>query len=471
VMGTATYFSPEQAQGLAVDGRSDVYSLGVVLYEMITGVAPFTGDSPVAVAYKHVREAPVPPTRRNPEVPPDLEQIVLTAMAKEPDLRYQSADDMRADLLRFRRGRPLAAAPVTALIAEEQAGATMLNPSVAAAYAGNMASTTTGTLAPARSRPRRFLIAIATFLVLALLATAVYALSQAAGNNQGKTKVPDVRNLTLTAAQAQLEDKGFTVKPTYRTSTTVTKNVVINQNPSPDTLLKKGGTVQLFVSNGAGDVTVPNVQGANIVDAKKAIEAAGLKVSQKNQPSETITGFLVITTNPKGGEEVARGSTVTVVVSTGPPQVAVPNVLNLDAAAAAAQIGGAGFSFVQHNTPDNAVPVGKVIRTDPMPNTMAAKGSAVNVYVSSGPQQVAVPTVEGLKQADAETQITAAGLVPSVVFTPSTPGNAGKVIDQSPAPNTQVDTGSTVVLTVGEFDASTTTTTGGGPSTTTTTTH
>src|SRR6476646_10381097 len=118
VMGTATYFSPEQAQGLPVDGRSDVYALGVVLYEMVTGVVPFTGDSPVAVAYKHVREEPMPPTQRNPDVPADLEQIILTAMAKNPDQRYQTADDMRADLLRFRRGRPLAAAPVTAIMSE-----------------------------------------------------------------------------------------------------------------------------------------------------------------------------------------------------------------------------------------------------------------------------------------------------------------------------------------------------------------
>src|SRR5947207_50453 len=118
VMGTATYFSPEQAQGLPVDGRSDVYSLGIVLYEMVTGVVPFTGDSPVAVAYKHVREEPLAPSQRNPEVPPDLEKIILAALAKDPDHRYQSADDMREDLLLFRRGRPLAAAPLTAMVAE-----------------------------------------------------------------------------------------------------------------------------------------------------------------------------------------------------------------------------------------------------------------------------------------------------------------------------------------------------------------
>ena len=118
VMGTATYFSPEQAQGLAVDGRSDVYSVGVVLYEMVCGVAPFIADSPVSVAYKHVREEPIPPSQRNPDVPPALEQIILSALAKDPEHRYQSADDLRADLLRFRRGRPLVAAPVTAIVTE-----------------------------------------------------------------------------------------------------------------------------------------------------------------------------------------------------------------------------------------------------------------------------------------------------------------------------------------------------------------
>src|SRR6478672_265256 len=118
VMGTATYFSPEQAQGLAVDGRSDVYSVGVVLYELVCGVAPFVGDSPVSVAYKHVREEAIAPSLRNPDVPHGLEQIIMSALAKDPDHRYQSADDLRADILRFRRGRPLVAAPITALVTD-----------------------------------------------------------------------------------------------------------------------------------------------------------------------------------------------------------------------------------------------------------------------------------------------------------------------------------------------------------------
>src|SRR5450755_907609 len=152
VMGTATYFSPEQAQGLAVDGRSDVYSLGIVLYEMVTGLPPFNGDSPVAVAFKHVRDAPTPPSVRNSNVPPDFEQIVMTALAKDPSQRYQSADELRDDLLRFRRGRPLANNPVTAMITATPAAPprggvdqTQVTPSVGAATAAR-------TRPPGRSR-------------------------------------------------------------------------------------------------------------------------------------------------------------------------------------------------------------------------------------------------------------------------------------------------------------------------------
>src|SRR4051812_33260077 len=175
VMGTATYFSPEQAQGEPVDGRSDVYSLGVVLYEMSTGVAPFTGDSPVAVAYKHVREEATPPSQRNPDVPSDLEHIIVTAMAKDPDLRYQTADDLRADLLRFRRGRPLASAPVTALVGEVPTSTTAAAAAATGAYAATMATPTVddrgrSAEGAAYERKRRNRGLVTTLVLLALAA-------------------------------------------------------------------------------------------------------------------------------------------------------------------------------------------------------------------------------------------------------------------------------------------------------------
>ncbi len=472
VMGTATYFSPEQAQGLPVDGRSDVYSLGIVLYEMVTGIAPFSGDSPVAVAFKHVREAPVPPSRRNPDVEPDLEQIILTAMAKDPDLRYQSADDMRADLLRFRRGRPLTAAPVTALVYDaEQSARTMANPRAAAAYAqhdGATGAVTTGTLVPGRSRRTRAVITLSTFLVLALIAGAAFLITQIAGDKQGQLKVPNVVGSTFTAARTQLTQAGFVVTSTRVSSTKVVKNNVISQSPKADQLLKKGGTVRLTVSAGQGDVAIADVTNQNATDAKTALVAQGLKVViGKSEASDTVPALSVLRTDPPAGTSVAAGSTVTMILSSGPNPVTVPNVLNEDSAVAAGQVGQAGFA-VQVKTEANAtVPAGKVIRTEPGPNTQAPKNSTVVIVVSSGPQQVAVPSVVGDSQATATSKLQGAGFQVNVVLQPSTSANAGKVIDSQPGGGTQADQGSTVTIVVGEAPPTTTTT--AAPATTSTT--
>jgi eukaryotic-like serine/threonine-protein kinase len=458
VMGTATYFSPEQAQGLPVDGRSDVYSLGVVLYEMVTGVAPFTGDSPVAVAYKHVREAPVPPSRRNPDIPPDLEQIILTAMAKDPDLRYQSADDLRADLLRFRRGRPLAAAPVTALLADTgTVGATMASPAVPAAAA----TTQIGTLAPARSRGRRAAITIVTIAVLAAIVAIVVLVSQVAGENADKVSVPGVTGLDVNEAQSKIADAGFVSQVEREQSDSVDKDKVISQDPKEAELLKKGGTVHLKVSAGAGDVVIPNVTGQNANDAKKALEDKGLNVTTDTEPSDSVPALFAIRTEPGADTTVARGSDVKMIISSGPAAQNVPNVLNLDVADAAAQIGAAGFTFRQHGEASDTVPAGKVIRTDPGPNAQAPAGSPVDVFVSTGPAQAIVPSVVGLSEKDATKAIEDNGLVARVITEPSTKSNNGKVIAQDPTDGTQVDQGTTVVITVGEFDSGSTTTTTG----------
>ncbi|MDQ1521127.1 MAG: eukaryotic-like serine/threonine-protein kinase, partial [Actinomycetota bacterium] len=291
VMGTATYFSPEQAQGLSVDGRSDVYSLGIVLYEMVTGVPPFAGDSPVAVAYKHVREAPVPPSRRNPEIADDLEQIILTAMAKDPDLRYQSADDLRADLLRFRRGRPLSAAPVNALISDTSA--TVANPRVGAAGG----TTQIGTLAPARTRGRRAIVTIATVLVLALIVGAVVAVAQVAGQNSDKVSVPKVTGDDFATARTKLQQAGFSVTEQRVQNATVPENHIVSQDPAAGDLFKKGGTVRVKVSAGVGQVAVPETVGKNANDAKKLlVDTGGFNVTTVPEANDNAPLYTVLRT-------------------------------------------------------------------------------------------------------------------------------------------------------------------------------
>jgi serine/threonine-protein kinase len=436
---------------------------------MVTGVAPFTGDSPVAVAFKHVREAPVPPSRRNPEVEDDLEQVILTAIAKDPSLRYQSADDMRADLLRYRRGRPLAAAPVTALVYDSrESRRTVANPRVTGAYSeyadGAPATATTGTLVPGRSRRTRALITIATFLVLILIAGLVFLIAQTAGDKQSKANVPNVVGFTSASAKTQIEQAGFVATLSTAPSTKVAKNVVISQDPKGDTQLKKGGTVKLVISSGSGNVAIADVTGKSVDDATGTLEAQGLQVTPTFEANDSIAVGLVVRTDPAAGQSVPAGSNVSLVVSSGPANVGVPNVLNESSTAAAAQLGQAGFQVHVVNEASATVPTGNVIRTDPGPNTPAPKGSTVTLVVSTGPQQVTVPSVVGKTQADATAQLQAAGLTVSVVNQPGSKHDVGRVIDQTPSASASVNAGSTVVIVVGTES----TTSSSGATTTTT---
>jgi serine/threonine-protein kinase len=447
VMGTATYFSPEQAQGFPVDGRSDIYSLGVVLYEMVTGVAPFAGDSPVTVAYKHVREEPVPPSRRNPSVPPALEQIILTAMAKDPDLRYQSADDLRADLLRFRRGRAPAGAPVTAVVAEvgdDAFARTQAAPRVAAPDATRL-----GPVVHRRSSRRRALYTALTVFVLLALVAGIFLLSQVAGGDAGRVEVPDVVGLSQDEAERLLRSDGFDWEITPVQSEEPV-GTVVSQDPGSGERVRRGSDVVLEVSAGTGRVDVPPVEGLRAPDAEQLLIDAGLVPSLVSEADKDVPPFEVIRTDPPEGESVEKGSTVRVYVSTGPERVEVPNVLNQDVTSATATLVGRGFVVTPVNQASADVPAGRVIDTDPKPNTEAPEGSTVRLIVSSGPETTPVPPVVGSSEADARAAIEAAGLVPSTVFGASTPGNVGRVIAQDPAAGTAVAPGSTVVITVGE---------------------
>lgn len=455
VMGTAVYFSPEQAQGQPCDGRSDVYSLGVVLYEMATGVAPFTGDSPVAVAYKQVREAPIPPSQRAPGIPPELERIILTCLAKDPLDRYQSADDLRADLLRFRRGQAIVGAPVTAQVASmADATATMVATPVAA--------TTARTSAAARPpRGKGPLVAVIVLLVVLIGAIAFLLADQLGGGGSGggSVTVANVEGQPVAAAKAALEDQGLTVEVIKVPNLDVPKGTVIRQNPGAGTKVNKGETVQLTVSDGAGTVKVPDVEGDTFEDAKTALEAVGLTAKQQDEPSDTIALGKVIRTVPAPNAKVEKGTEVVVFVSTGPAPAPVPDVIGVDQVAATQTLVNAGFVVQKSTAPSSSVAAGAVISTTPAAGTPAPRGSTVKMVVSTGPEQVTVPNVIGKTQSAATTTLTGLDFNVTVVQVPSSVANNGMVIAQSPSGGSTATKGTSVQITVGTGPPPTTTTT------------
>jgi beta-lactam-binding protein with PASTA domain/tRNA A-37 threonylcarbamoyl transferase component Bud32 len=471
VMGTATYFSPEQAQGLPVDGRSDVYSLGIVLYEIVTGLAPFSGDSPVAVAFKHVREDAIPPSVRNQAVPADFEQIVMGALAKDPDHRYQSADELRADLLRFRRGRPLANNPVTAMIATTAGevtpglgiplGAgdpTVSTPRVAAGAPGRP---------PASRRYRRLFSTLAVFLVLVLVLGGILLLAQINGKTAGTLLVPDVKGVDIAQARQTLADDGFAVKTRSVQNAKFPANQVVTQSPGAGSRVKKGSTITLDVSGGTGQITIQDVAGTTVADATRILEGQGLKVGGvRHERSDTVPLNTVIRTDPVAGTAVARTDPVALIVSAGPRPVIVRNVLGLDATTAAIQLTQQGFVVKTQNQPSDTVPTGNVISTSPAPNTPAPKGSPVTIVISSGPALITVKDVTGESEARARADLEAQGFVTFIAHASSTPANVGKVISQDPVGGSQRQKGTTIVLTVGQATETTTSTTSSTPPTT-----
>lgn len=454
VMGTATYFSPEQAQGLNTDGRSDVYSLGVVLYEMVCGRPPFSGDSPVSVAYKHVKEAPTPPKEINPDIPEDFERVILQAMTKSIEARYQNAEELGEDLMRFARGRPIAAAPLTALLTEAvDMNATVASPTVSRTQAQPAVSRDGGE-PPARSR-RRLLIPL-FFIVVGLGLLAYFLAQQLDGLGGESVRVPNVVGLTREDAQNRLDDAGFKVTEELVANDEVPEDEVFGQDPEANTKLRKGRTVTIKVSTGPGQQEIPELEGQAQADAILALEDLGLEVEVIEEASEDVEEGLVIRTEPNAGTKVDRGSTVQLIVSSGPPGVRVPDVTNLNQTTASNQLGQAGFDVEVVEEASSTVDEGRVIRTEPAAGTEAPKSSRVKLVVSSGPEQVTLPNVVGSTQASATSTLQGLGLNVTVVTASSSDANDGKVITMNPSPGTKVDKGSTVTITVGQGSSSTT---------------
>jgi serine/threonine-protein kinase len=462
VMGTATYFSPEQAQGRPIDFRSDVYALGIVLYEMVVGRPPFYNENPVAVAYQHVRERPIPPRQHNPKIPVAFEAIVLKSLAKNPANRYATADELRADLMRFRSGKPVLATPAGAG-AGAAAGAAAATTTMAAVDRTQAVPATTAVMTDNGEGPHRRTGAYIALLVglLVLLAGGLFLLAHELGlgsSSASEVTVPAVVNQSQADATNALKGAGFKVTVQMVDNDTVAAGIVVDQNPKPDAKAHKGDTVTLSVSKGPPQVTVPAEINKTVDDATADLEQLGLTVITRAQTSDQPQGQ-VIDQNPQAGTQVPKNSTVTLTVSSGTGTATVPNVVGQDSDAANNALGLAGFKTTTRTQSSDTVPAGKVISTSPPGGSKATKGSVVTMVVSSGPSPTTteavtsttnagstatVPDVSGQSRVSATSELHNAGF--SNVNGSNCPSPTSVVQSTNPSAGTTTSKSSTIFL-------------------------
>ncbi|MQA77751.1 MAG: Stk1 family PASTA domain-containing Ser/Thr kinase [Streptosporangiales bacterium] len=392
VIGTAQYLSPEQARGEKVDARSDLYSTGCVLYELLTGRPPFSGDSPVSVAYQHVREDPIPPSRLNPDIPPAVDAIVLKSLAKNPDNRYDNADDMRADVERALGGIPVHATPVL-----ENSPTQHLGPQTAATSllgAGDRdpyADPDEDEGRKKKSRKAVLFTLLALGLVLAVIGGIVgYNAYLDRQREAALVAVPNVVKKTRIDAQQALEDKNFDVKVQEVFSTSVDKDTVISQTPPAGTRRDpEATTVTLKVSKGEEMVDVPKLEGKSRSEAEKELEKAGLEVGDISRESSEEKKGTVLSTSPDYGESVSKGSKVNLTLSSG--TVEVPEVVGKSEAEAKAILGQEGFKVkvVRQETEDGEE--GEVLAQSPEGGSDAEEGTRVTITVAKAPEETTPP--------------------------------------------------------------------------------
>lgn len=411
VMGTAAYFSPEQAQGKPVDPRSDLYSLGCVLYEMLTTRPPFTGDTPVAIAYKHVQEAPVRPSALGVSVPPELEAIDIKLLQKPPSARYPSAEDVRTDLRNFLEGQPVAAmagAAAAGAAAGAMAGTAMLPRTTVGAPAGvrpPQAAPEHYAVPPRRSRATGW---IAAFMLLLLVGFAVgvvyYARNLSKETGARRVDVAGVVNLPLSDAQKILEAQGLKFTMLNEQNDSVAPGTVTDQDPKSGTSVDSGSTVKLKVSGGIGQGEVPDVIGLTEVNARARLDQEKFNVSVLRQNDNTVAKDLVIKQDPGPREKRDRGATVTIVVSDGKAEVVLPDVAGKSSQTAKNDLAAKGFKVTTSDQSSETVPAGTVIGTNPAGGTKVPPESPVVILVSSGP----APTTTASTEAPTTTATTVA---------------------------------------------------------------
>jgi eukaryotic-like serine/threonine-protein kinase len=455
IMGTAQYLSPEQAQGHAVSAASDIYSIGIMLYELLTGRVPFEGESAVTIALKQVNERPAPPSAYNPAVTPELEEAVLRALEKDPAHRYPDADAFIAALQAARDGT------ATAVLAPAAPPPPLDPPSEAYVYPEEP-------LAPREPRDGgRWWLWLLAVLVAALGLAAVLLLP-----GTKKFGAPPLVGADQANAEAKLRQEGFRVDTVQKTAEQP-PGQVIGQDPTGGTKAKKGSTVTLTVSAGPQQVSVPQVVGLTVSSARGRLQKAGLDASEREENSDTVAQGRVISVSPPEGQKVDKGSSVTLVVSSGKPQVEVPDVVGKSFDEAQSTLQAAGFKVTRADKESDKSP-GTVLSQNPKSGGRIDSGSTIALTVAKEPSQVPVPDVTG---EDAPAAIAALSGQGFVIDQQSkdvpTPDGDGVVLEQSPAGGKKAKKGSKVTIVVGKFNPDLNpeggTTTGGGTTSTGTT--
>ena len=480
IMGTAQYLSPEQAQGHTVSGRSDLYAVGIILYELLTGSVPFDGESAVAIAFKQVSAEPRAPSERQPGVPPALDAVVLRALAKDPAQRFADADEFIAALQQACLALPISAGTAfagaiagTALATEQPYAAPPATGGVAGApfpESGALLLPPAGGLSDENGRPPEDADANRRWLLWGsglLLVVAVVVLGLLVASSGGKVTTPNVVGQTEAVALARLRTANLDPVAATTASATVPSGVVVSQMPSSGSEVRKGARVSILVSAGPGTAALPAVEGLTAASAESKLRKAGFKPTTQEQSSAKVALGHVVSTDPSAGIVVQVGSPVTVFVSNGPAQMHVPDLTGQTQKAAEAALTTAGLvlgaitlQVSAGQTPET------VLSQSPAPPASLPAGGKVNLVVAQAPKEVPVPHVEGKTEVAATTAIEKAGLTVKTVTEPT--GEArkvGHVLKQSPSAGSNARKGATVTITIG-MAAETTTTTPTTPTTT-----
>ncbi|OBJ68166.1 Stk1 family PASTA domain-containing Ser/Thr kinase [Mycobacterium sp. 1274756.6] len=452
VIGTAQYLSPEQARGEPVDARSDVYSLGCVLYEIITGEPPFVGDSPVAVAYQHVREDPIPPSQRHNAIPAGLDAVVLKALAKNPDNRYQTAADMHADLIRVYNGEQ----PEAPKVLTDADRASLLKSSGGSAAGGPQTDPLPRQQLDfsgdrAGGSVARWLVAVAVLAVLTIAVTV--AIQVFGGKRPHELQVPDVRGMVSADAVAELQKKGFEVRTEQKADSEVPPDHVISTEPNANAMAHKGDVIIVKVSYGPEQRQLPDVASLSYEGAVKKLKDRGFsKFKRVEAPSTPELKDRVVGTNPPVNSTSAITNEIEVIIGTGPEMKDVPDVSGQTVESAQKNLDVHGFTKVTEVSVDSPRPAGEVVGTNPAAGTSTAVDTVIELQVSRGNQFI-MPDLSGMFWTDAEPQLRALGWTGMLVKGADIDAGGdshNRVVYQSPAAGKGVNRDGNITLKFGQ---------------------